>query len=214
MKNFPNRMNVAELIYFGVIGLLIVRQILVQEGFVISNLSSDVWVAIAAAMIALCALGVSIQQSRSSIRHNKLSVRPKLTLEYAKLDGAPKIGLSLTNTGLGPAIINKIVIKRTGLSYECNTEKFIKFLPVQQTRNQKGELVSTNVEVGFSFSCIGTGTTLEVGKSIWLIWHDSPTPLQRSYWEVALLGVDIDAIYESMYGEEFSINLGSIKFTD
>ncbi|MCG9714191.1 hypothetical protein L1D29_15325 [Shewanella insulae] len=209
MNNYPKWTDVAKAIGVWLIGCLLLLKILATEGVVISNLGSDVWVSISAAFIALCALGVSIQQIRLSERHNRLSVQPKLRVEYSRLEGG-RIGLALTNNGLGPAIINRLLIKRQGNVYECNTGNFIQFLPKQYTKDESGNFVSTGVEAGFNYNCIGGGASLAAGESIWILYHDSPDALQISYWSHALMGVSIDAEYESMYGQYFSHNLCNV----
>jgi hypothetical protein len=209
MNNLPKWTDVADSIIFFVIMLIILLQILNQEGVSLLSLGADVWTAIAAVFIALCALGVSIQQTRLSDRHNRLSVQPKLRLEYSRIAGK-RIGLSLTNNGLGPAIINRLLIKRNGKTYVCNTSSFTDFLPIQQTRNLDGEFVSTNVEKGFNYSCMGDGTSLAAGDTIWILYHDNPEPLQIAYWSIAMMGVSIDAEYESMYGQVFTHNLCNV----
>ncbi|MCG9755039.1 hypothetical protein L1D40_07365 [Shewanella insulae] len=209
MNNNPKWTDVAKAIGVWFIGILLLLKILATEGIVISNLGSDVWVSISAAVIALCALGVSIQQIRLSERHNRLSVQPKLRIEYIRAEGG-RIGVSLTNTGLGPAIINRLLIKRQGQVYECNTPSFINFLPVERTRNDDGQIVSTNVEKRLNYHCIGGGASLPAGDKIWILYNDCPDSLLLNYWKFALMGVSIDAEYESMYGQCFSHNLCNV----
>lgn len=209
MNNSPKWTDVVNTIVACFIGVFLLWKILDTEGIVISSLEPDVWVSISAVFIAVCALGVSIHQVRLSERHNRLSVQPKLRIEYIRAEGG-RIGLSLTNTGLGPAIINRLLIKRQGQVYECNTPSFFNFLPVQQTRNDAGQFVSTNVEKGFNYHCIGGGASLPAGEKFWILYNDCPDPLLLSYWNYALMGVSIDAEYESMYGQHFSHNVCNI----
>ncbi len=67
-------------------------------------------VVVAAVVIALCALGVSLWQGWQTRAHNRLSVLPNLEI-YAHFDlPAPRenIGLYLVNTGVGPAKITRL----------------------------------------------------------------------------------------------------------
>ncbi|EOV6281615.1 hypothetical protein ACOQ0N_001467 [Vibrio parahaemolyticus] len=67
--------------------------------------SSD-YIAICAAIISFVALGLGIYQSHLTRKHNKLSIRPILSI--SKVSSYDR-GLSYTllNNGLGPAIIKK-----------------------------------------------------------------------------------------------------------
>jgi hypothetical protein len=65
------------------------------------------WLDIAAVMIALCALAVSINQSNESERVSRVSVLPHLDLTLIGGVGtAQEKGIRLDNAGLGPAFIH------------------------------------------------------------------------------------------------------------
>lgn len=61
--------------------------------------------------VALAALGVSVQQGRATRRHNKLSVRPRLTThvnrKFIPQGQMMEVTVTLINSGLGPAIIRR-----------------------------------------------------------------------------------------------------------
>lgn len=61
-------------------------------------------------VIALCALAATIWQAAISRRHNKLSVRPVLTLYRRDIDGV----IYVRNNGSGPAIIKSYEIWKNG----------------------------------------------------------------------------------------------------
>ena len=61
-------------------------------------------VAAVAAVIALAALGLTVQQTQLSRAHNRLSVQPVLDFEETYRSGE-RAGLRLRNVGLGPARI-------------------------------------------------------------------------------------------------------------
>lgn len=76
------------------------------------ELPAEISIALASAVIAACALGVTIWQGRQNYKHNKLSVRPFLsTMEYHTEDGnIGQITFALINCGIGPAIIKNFVL--------------------------------------------------------------------------------------------------------
>jgi hypothetical protein len=69
-------------------------------------------VPIVAVAIAFISLGLSIWQGYENRRHNRLSVKPKLTFDFFKAINDPQIGLVLSNKGTGPALITswKIIV--------------------------------------------------------------------------------------------------------
>jgi len=69
----------------------------------------DLLIGGAAAVVALCALGVSIMNTYFMRQHNKQSVTPLLDLDMRKVcsdrDGGVYYGVYLKNSGTGPAIV-------------------------------------------------------------------------------------------------------------
>lgn len=64
----------------------------------------------AALFISICALLLTINQARITRTHNKLTVRPHLTsftehLPHPNISGVTLIKLTLSNNGIGPAVI-------------------------------------------------------------------------------------------------------------
>jgi hypothetical protein len=72
----------------------------------------------AAAVVALCALGVSIVNTYYIRQHNKQSVMPLLDLDLRKVrserDGKTYFGIFLKNSGTGPAIIKQFELAYGG----------------------------------------------------------------------------------------------------
>jgi hypothetical protein len=66
----------------------------------------------AAAIIALCALGLSIYQALATRRHNRLSVRPHLVVftDRSLSNNQATFVVKIRNTGLGPAIVKSYVV--------------------------------------------------------------------------------------------------------
>ncbi|MCT8872668.1 hypothetical protein [Shewanella xiamenensis] len=202
MKNNIKCTDVATTIATWVIAFLVLFLLLHEAGLSIQNFSADVWVAICAAFIALCALAVSIYQIRLSEQHNRLSVKPQLTIHCPSSDNG-RIGLKLINSGLGPAILKKAVIMCDSITAECNKEGFPSKI-LKERYVYEGDK-STYLPGDFEYSLILPETTIAQGDSIWLIYHDTPSSLQREYWVNFLQqknGMHLIVTFESMYGDE------------
>lgn len=70
---------------------------------------------VAALVVSLCALGLTVYQAYLSREHNRISVRPSLSTFY-DIDPAPDnpritlVSIKLKNSGLGPAVIKSFEI--------------------------------------------------------------------------------------------------------
>lgn len=82
------------------------------------GLSADTITAIAAIIIALIALGISVWQGYETRRHNRLSVTPKLTYDYSLSSAYPEVAIKLSNNGIGPAIIKDFALHVDGIRIE------------------------------------------------------------------------------------------------
>jgi hypothetical protein len=62
-------------------------------------------------IIAICAMIITVYQAWLSRRHNRLSVRPRLSAQLEKSISPDylELVLSLTNKGIGPALIEKSI---------------------------------------------------------------------------------------------------------
>jgi hypothetical protein len=81
--------------------------------------NSDI-IAVTSAIVALCAFGVSVFQTYATIRHNKLQVRPIISIESSS-DSSDKF-FAVHNLGLGPAIVNSITATFRSLDYDLLTQ--------------------------------------------------------------------------------------------
>lgn len=72
------------------------------------------WMAL---FVAITAVVLTILQSSWQRRHDRLSVKPFLSLHtQSDFDGVSGfLSVSLTNIGLGPAIVKKLLVKKGGL---------------------------------------------------------------------------------------------------
>lgn len=67
-------------------------------------------IAVAAVVVAVAALSVSVWEGVTSRKHNRLSVRPLLKIEFYNTD-SHCLSACLYNNGLGPAVIDSNVVE-------------------------------------------------------------------------------------------------------
>lgn len=66
------------------------------------------WVSIGALVISCCAFALAVDAGKQTRPHNRLSVKPRLTIDFNYTgEGA---GFRLVNEGLGPAIVGTFVV--------------------------------------------------------------------------------------------------------
>lgn len=152
-------------------------------------MDADAVIALGAAIVALAALFISIYEVHATRRHNRLSVRPVLQLRITLHQGDPS-GLSVTNSGLGPAVIlgARVWLDGTliGSWDRPATTEVIKHLREQPS-------VSTLVD----------GSTLLPGTRKMLICLDSYSPAKNSDFKALIeTRLDFEIRYESLYGGE------------
>ncbi len=90
------------------------------------NFNAETYIALASAIVSLCALGATIWQGRQNYKHNKLSVRPYLgTFEYQdiKTDKIGRLTFTLINCGIGPAIVKNFILLFDGKEVSRNNFK-------------------------------------------------------------------------------------------
>ncbi|MFB2637385.1 hypothetical protein ACE02P_05000 [Shewanella bicestrii] len=188
--------DIATAIATWTIAVLVLLLLLQKLGLSLQTMSAEVWVAISAAFIALCALAVSIHQIRLSEQHDRLSVKPCITL-IRHLSGTDKIGLELINNGFGPAVIKSITVKRG-----------VKTLPYQSLEAVSlllcldYEKIKTQHPEDIHYTFLGDSNILGTGHSLWLIYNEQPTDELRNKWKKALNAIELSAEYESIYRDE------------
>ena len=165
-----------------------------DEGTPYSNNSNTV-IAVAASVIALLALFVSIQQGCESRKHNRLSVRPAINfvIDISKDTSHPEV--LLMNKGLGPGIMKEVQIK-----VDDN------WLAVHSMKDWLNALqrLGLNVE-RVKWTAIGIGTVIAPNDQVPLLTMvdgpkgESNNEKFRSFLE----NVKIRIRYESMYADTF-----------
>ena len=132
-------------------------------------------VAISSLVIALCAMVATVWQAAIARRHNRLSVRPVLTLYRREIEGL----IYVRNNGSGPAIIT---------SYELYSNG--KRLPLDSLDG----IFSTVTDVPE----LTPGVAIAVGESVELV--KAVTFLEASHTQ-PMEDLRFRIVYESIYGE-------------
>ncbi len=159
--------------------------------------SSDKITSIAAIIVAIAAIGISVWQGMDNRRHNRLSVRPKLQIIF-RADPQGDAGFIVRNDGLGPANI-----KRFDVKLDDKLLDKVSFRAVLDLARIMG-LDSLPMD----FDPIVNTTTILPGDQAriltFLKGEGSNMKLVLDSMNVYLSRIDLDLEYESMYGESFS----------
>jgi hypothetical protein len=83
--------------------------IIKSESTTFLGLDASIVIAAVSVLIAVLALGLTIWQATKTIKHNKLSVQPHLSF-HTEATKQEQIIVTMTNTGLGPAILDKMKV--------------------------------------------------------------------------------------------------------
>jgi len=129
---------------------------------------------LAALATAISALGATIWQARIAREHNRLSVRPVLTLHRNEAEGY----IELKNSGFGPALVQEYEVYLSGTQIDLSDMSDV--LPV--------EFIAPEIKVG---------AAIAAGASIMLVRVITPhascvEPMQNLNFRVE---------YQSIYGE-------------
>lgn len=142
------------------------------------------------AIIATCALGVTIWQCHQNHRHNKMSVRPKLTAseDYEDDDKGRTVTFKLINAGFGPAIIKDFILVYENKEISKNNRKVYEdFL----------RRITKNVDLQSIYSFIPDSSLL-AGERYELFSFRHKHGQDVSFIDKLNLRVS----YQSMYGDE------------
>lgn len=148
----------------------------------------ETYISIASAVVALCALGVTVWQGRQNDRHNKMSVRPKLTAseDYHDDDYGRIVSFELINAGFGPAIIKDFILVYDGKEVSKNNRK---------TYEDFLRHLSKDVVFQSMYSFI-PGSSLSAGERYELFSFRHKQGQDVSFIEKLNLRVNFQSIYE------------------
>ena len=130
-------------------------------------------------VIALCALAATIWQAAISRRHNKLSVRPVLTLYRQDIDGV----IYVKNNGSGPAIVKAYEVWKNGNRIE--DDQWPSLMP--------HVFEAPDLTIGCA---IAVGDKVELVKSAAYLDNSHVAPLQALKFRI---------VYESIYGQSWTM---------
>jgi hypothetical protein len=149
----------------------------------------------ATAIIAVAALGVAVYEGRSTRKHNRLSVVPRLAITHHLLGSKGRLGISVLNTGLGPAIIERCDIMVDGERVN-SWEDACRALDL--------------MEPSLGYDDITPGS-ISPNERRWLlsIGADSDTTQRIKVLSKALQRLHVGITYSSIYGENFHVAYSS-----
>lgn len=160
-------------------------------------LSVEQQTAIFAAVTSFCAIGIAFWQGLINRQHNKLSVRPLLSFNKEAI-GRDYV-ISLQNIGLGPAILEKVVvsvdnktIEKDFLSALIEAMEIFEVDHLARKINDPGEGHAINQE--------GLVELIRIKDA--MIDDNAKTTISNE-----MLSLDISIIYRSFYGEKFNVRL-------
>ncbi len=157
---------------------------------------TDKIIAVSAIVVAIASMVISVWQGIENRHHNRLTVTPKLGISFSMTD--KKVGIVITNNGLGPAIMTKRTLKYKGKEIDDYQQEdiinVVKYLKMSGNLNfailNNDEILSAGTEYPLLMLGIEGMPTLEMMEEI-----DS------------LVGFRLE--YKSMYGEEFVVESGN-----
>lgn len=153
-------------------------------------MSADTLMAGSATVIALGSLWVSVVQSRSTIRHNRESVRPLVQLRQVRSARDHRAGLLAVNAGIGPALVTR-------------TEVYLDGTHLGQWNLTTFRHVFADSPQEPSISALFTGSVLPSGHTTYLLRLDPYDDTADSwFWDVVANRLRIEIHYESLYGGE------------
>jgi hypothetical protein len=145
--------------------------------------------AVCAIVVAVASLVVAVVQARATIRHNRNSVRPILRLHRVWRSG-DRTGLRLVNSGLGPAIVTRSVLRvddeTLGTWSSATAERLHEMLSMKT-----------------SYVTFDDTEVLATGYSKYLLSVPNYDPQSHeSFADLIRRRIEFDIYYESLYGGE------------
>jgi hypothetical protein len=125
--------------------------------------------AIGAAVIVLAALIVSVVEGTQNRKHNRLSVRPCLRIDYSTYTGSP-VEVSASNNGTGPAVIRGFSVRVDGTQVQSDD------LPLAAAAAKR-----LGIEGPHDSYTPETGDSIAAGEPAkdWLVIRNSPEEIEK-----------------------------------
>lgn len=159
-------------------------------------LKAETVTAIAASLIALISLFVSIFQMREARRFDTISVRPSVEFTRHFESGAQFYGITISNNGLGPCIIRKLEVLVDDQPFELSTT--LGWHNAVNAAGIGGRWITLHSFEDGDLIRPGVESPLVGGENA------SLTAENRAGLRQAIARMTFRVTYESMYGEPFS----------
>ncbi len=145
----------------------------------------------ATAIVALAALGTAVWEGVVTRRHNRLSVQPHLSISHHLAGSRGRFGLTVSNDGLGPALVTGCVVEVDGQ-------------PMKEDGGNGWEAAITTIGLrgrDLNFTTIAPDGVIRAGDYVWLLWTPATDETKRQISEVtvAFRRLCVRISYESMY---------------
>ena len=164
----------------------------------------DTVTAVGSLCVAVIALIFTAYQSSLSRSHNRLSVRPNLTIyQYEENnDGEYCLSLVMANNGLGPAIVNEYEVFCNGISLGNSKDATALIAKIDEKVEEFG-LASSHERVVFH-----TGHSVPVNETNHLIKISSSSYNKDmlDVFDYFISEFTVRVVYESMYKEEYRVD--------
>ncbi len=157
-------------------------------------MDAETWISLASAAVALAALGLTVWEAKANRRHNRLSVAPRLRLDFAVHPENEDVSISLVNAGLGPAIIDSMELM---LDRQPTTKELATLSDVARAAGVRGTL---------RFATVLSGEVLNNGARLELISMDRSVFQSRpdQNYETPFRRIGVRVHYRSMYDQAFT----------
>ena len=154
----------------------------------------------AAALTALAALGVAVWEGMMARRHSRLSVRPYLIITEHFAGSRGRLGLTVSNEGLGPALVTKYSVRVDGQ-------------PMRQENSWQSAVQDLPFPGIVNVTVIGPGGIIRAGDLVWLLWvpftDETFKQVDELRYSIRRLGLSVT--YESMYGSRDVSHYGNVE---
>jgi hypothetical protein len=161
--------------------------------------TTEIFIQGASTFIALAALWVAVYEGRSNRKHNRLSLAPRLAITHHLYGSKGYLGLSVFNTGPGPAIIQQCDLMVDG--------------KLVNGWGNAAKLLGLE-ELGLGCDHIAPGS-MSPNERRWLLFVRAGSDNSQYIKALnnALPRIYLGITYSSVYGEKFYIDYGSRKET-
>lgn len=154
---------------------------------------SDITLSLSAIFVAACALGATLYFSYKTHQHNKLSVKPLISVTTKTDLAKGYFELKLVNTGIGPAIIDKLTRRYNDIEFKTHVD-FINHLAIEEKYLCKDE----NRIWG---SAVNSKYGLAVKESIDIIKVEGWDEDEATKLFTKIKGTKIEIKYHTLYNE-------------